>query len=302
MIIILEGSDKTGKSTLAKYIRAKYDFDYIKCSRPKGDPYIEYMEILQKIATTGGNWVIDRFLIGESVYGPIYRGESKLDDVKIRNIELKALSLNPLLIYCYDDVKNIKKRFKELKEDFAKTKDIEKILELYEEQVEKSILPCTFHHMMTPLDLIKTKRIDFIIEKLMDRGVYFNTVTGNTKNPAVIFVGESRNENQKKEYKKVGQPFDFGPASKYLFKKIKETGNYIHKILIINSDSEEFKVVIERFDNPNEIKRPKIIALGKKANNMLNILNIKHDLLPHPQYMNRFYPNDDVYSFLLKRI
>ena len=49
-VIILEGENKTGKTTLANFLKDKYGFKYVKCSQPKRDPYVEYIEIIKKIA------------------------------------------------------------------------------------------------------------------------------------------------------------------------------------------------------------------------------------------------------------
>ena len=77
-VIILEGENKTGKTTLANFLKDKYGFKYVKCSQPKRDPYVEYIEIIKKIARSTSDVVIDRFIYGEFVYGPLYRGKSAL--------------------------------------------------------------------------------------------------------------------------------------------------------------------------------------------------------------------------------
>lgn len=303
MIVILEGENKCGKTTLAKYLVDKHKFKYIKCSQPKGDPYIEYMNILKKIK---GDTVIDRFCYGENVYGPIYRGKSMLDDEKVRNIEMKALSLNPLLIYCHDEVENIAKRFDEEKEEFAVKSKIRKALFLYSKVIGKSILPRIFHKMMTPDDLLLDldspfskkgeKRVDAFINVMKDNEdkTKFKTVIGNAKSPEVIFVGDKRNERQK--YSEVGQPFDFGPSSTFLFEKLKAAKVPLTKIAIINSDSKELKKFIFG------CKPREVVALGTQAHEKLKKLKITHQTFGHPQYENRFKKNTTQFVKQLKAL
>jgi len=145
MIIILEGISKVGKSTLARYIKKEYGFGYIKCSQPKKcGPYKEYMNILNNAK---GDIVIDRFHWGEEVFGPLYRNGSKLSREEFNEIEELALKKNAIMIYCFDDSRNIAKRFKIDNEEWEEADKIEKTLALYNEVLDKSAIK-TFRHRM----------------------------------------------------------------------------------------------------------------------------------------------------------
>ena len=300
MIIILEGPSKCGKTTLADYICTKYGFGYIKCSQPKGDPYEEYMGILKKIERRGGHWVLDRFNLGELVWGPLYRQQSGLSDEKFRNIELKALAFNPMLIYCFDTVKNISTRFKEDNEEWEEADKIKQSLDLYKEALKKSIIFQVHHQMKTVDDILRSKKIDRLIDWMADNedNCYYKTIIGNTFNPRYIFIGDKRNERQK--YLKYAQPFDFGPASKFLFEKLAEARIRLDRVAIMNSDSPELKRFIMQKWNIMEL--PAVVTLGKNADKRLNKLNIEHYVLPHPQYVNRFFHKDNDFANQLKKI
>ena len=162
MIIILEGCSKTGKTTLAKHIET-LGFKYIKCSAPKKcGPYNEYTNILKKI---DGDTVIDRFHIGELVFGPLYRKKSDLSDEQFKEIEKQLREKNAILVYCYDNENNIAKRFISEDERFEKTNLIKKQLELYKDAIKRSDLPVYRHKMKGVMDLLKNKEIDSIIKK-----------------------------------------------------------------------------------------------------------------------------------------
>lgn len=166
MICILEGSDKVGKTTLAKHIEKWHGFKYIHCGQPdeKG-PYEEYSQIIAKISKEGGNFVIDRFHLGEFVYGPIYRGRSGISQEQFVEIEKKLNDLNAVLIYCYDTDKNIAKRFEEDNEEWADIKKIQLVLDKYLEVLKKSRIPKYRHKMKGKMDIIENGEIGRIIKK-----------------------------------------------------------------------------------------------------------------------------------------
>lgn len=166
MLVIIEGCDKCGKTTLAKHIQDTFGFEYLHCSQPgeKG-AYREYIDLLNSIGSK--NVVIDRFHIGEEVYGPIYRGKSGLSEGQFREIEAEINKKNGILIYCYDSDKNISKRFDEYGETFSKKQKIKEMLNLYFSALKKSKLIKYRHKMKSNKDLISNKEIYTIIKKFL---------------------------------------------------------------------------------------------------------------------------------------
>lgn len=300
MIIILEGSDKCGKSTIADKLSNEFKFNIVKCSAPKegDDVYLEYM---QKILDVDGDVVFDRLCYGEDVYGPIYRGKSQLDNAKLRNIELRLLANNPVMIYCHDKVSSIKKRFKECGETYAKPELIGKMLEMYEFVIGKANINVIRHQMKTKHDLTIGNKLNVIIESMQKRQPKFVSkfVTGNTVRPTILLVGDKRNENQRPEYRNVAQPFDFGPSSEFLFDEIEKAGLKLSDIALVNQDDVEplSMKVIYSFVNPYVT-----VSLGEYANKLLKNANIIHDRLNHPQYELRFKRKEHNISKLLKKI
>lgn len=163
MIIILEGCDKTGKTTLAEYLRDKHKYEIVKCSQPKGDPFLEYIHKLKK---AGKNVVFDRFHLGEEVYGPIYRGKSGLTKDSFASIEDYANKLGAVMILCTDTPQHIINRFKTENETFTQEKDVRNIVDTYAQLFIKSkIKTKKYHIMMTPHDLLKNGELDKLLTK-----------------------------------------------------------------------------------------------------------------------------------------
>jgi len=160
-IIIIEGENKTGKSTLAKYIVDNYGYEYIKCSQPGDDAFKEYKDIIKSL-DQNKNYVIDRFLYGEFVYGPLYRNKCQLNNAKMFELE-NMIYKDAIIIYCYDSASNIAKRFEEEKEEFANADKIQQALDLFKHTMRASMLPVYKHKMKSDKDLISTKKIDTIL-------------------------------------------------------------------------------------------------------------------------------------------
>lgn len=266
-IIILEGENKTGKTTLANYFVDKYKFKVLKCSQPSGDPYIEYMEIIKKLGRMNKKIVVDRFYLGEFVYGPIYRGKSGLTKKQMMNIELKLLSLGVKIIYCHDTVKNIGKRFEEEGEEFATTNKIGRSLKLFDNILASSILPIIKHQMKTKNDLFNINgQLNELAFRQYSRP--FKTAIGNTTNPKIILIGRNQENENPLKYNKYKQPFDFGASSNHLFISITKAKIPFNDIMIIDSNSPEL----------NKLKKKPIIkvAIGRNVSNILEEKNIEH--------------------------
>ena len=79
MIIILEGPDGGGKSTLARQYEVQ-GFNIIKTNAPKPgeDVLRSYHESLSLAIAGGVPTAFDRHYLGECIYGPLLRGEDRL--------------------------------------------------------------------------------------------------------------------------------------------------------------------------------------------------------------------------------
>lgn len=279
LTIILEGENKTGKSTLAKYLKEKFGFKVVKCSQPKGDPYVEYV---RKLKAANGLTVFDRFLYGELVYGPLYRDKSQLTPEQVRNLELLAMAKNTIVVHCTDEVKNILKRFKQDKEDFATTDKVEATVEAFNNVILKSKLPKLVHVMKTRLDLTKKKKIDAVVKLKNENVKRYTQVIGNTVNPKLILVGDDRNLKAAPQYNHVALPFDFGPASEFLYVSIEKARLDWYDLAITNSTSGDLRKFIRA--NPTA----KVVALGENAKKKLEGIGVQPYYLHHPMYYKRF--------------
>lgn len=108
MLVILEGLDKTGKSTVAEHFRQKKRFEYVHMTAPAKwhtrDTY--FAEMLHTLALTAGkNVVMDRSWMGELVWPHIFGRNNLLCDKDCDRLLMVAEALhegNLRCIYMHD--------------------------------------------------------------------------------------------------------------------------------------------------------------------------------------------------------
>lgn len=132
-IIIVEGCDCTGKSSLIFELSKMMQFEYKHFSMPPNNISRkeqhdfcknEYFNELDKIKKDE-IYVFDRFYFGEQIYAPLYRNYSP-DYIDV--IEEELNKMNALLVLVYADEKTVIDRFDNV---FIKRKDISGILNKY---------------------------------------------------------------------------------------------------------------------------------------------------------------------------
>lgn len=92
MIIVLEGPDGGGKTTLSESIKGLFPtrFHSLRCGPPGDDAFGEYASIVDQAAQlseAGKIVVVDRLHLGELVYGLIFRGHSQITMDQAREID-----------------------------------------------------------------------------------------------------------------------------------------------------------------------------------------------------------------------
>lgn len=137
--IVIEGVDKTGKSTLARFLSEKTGMPIKKFSAPAdgADPTLAYIEFL----VSGEPSIIDRCWLSEMAYGPVMRGKSWIGPNQQRIVEKVAELRGVGAVYCTDTVGNIAERFEADGEDFLPSVSIPSVLEGFKNAMATSILP-----------------------------------------------------------------------------------------------------------------------------------------------------------------
>lgn len=146
MIIVLEGPDLAGKSTIASHLKSFYHdrqhrpVEVIKISQPVESEGIDlFVEYVQQIYGAYTKTVMepdlvvifDRLHIGEWVYGPRKRANSKLSWAQIVAIDDMLDSIGAHKVFVSQPIPELMKRFDARGEDFVTKAELTDIAKHY---------------------------------------------------------------------------------------------------------------------------------------------------------------------------
>lgn len=294
-MIILEGPDLCGKSTLAQKLHNLYGYKIVKCSAPKQDDDV-YREYVGKILMNRQFTTFDRMFIGELVYGPLKRGVSQLDDNKILNLTLLLQARNCQVINCSASNEFIEKAFKIRGESFVTLNEIFKIKSLYKNVMKSVNLPIYDYNCPSkfPIEVVACNK-RFVVPKFIQQSRY----VGSLK-PDIVFVGWRNNTNATPTG--IELPFDFGKSANVLKEVIKLSGvkNYGITNVVKHWLNEDVNMIYEELDY---LDPERIICLGDDAYAAVK-RNFKQAIkIHHPSYVARFKRTSiKNYANLIKRL
>lgn len=154
-MIIIEGMDNSGKTTLAEQIK-KFGGDKVEVVHGGGpvEPGTEALRLTQFLilANHPRTIILDRcLLISEEVYGPILRGGNALTKVYNEASLWNTLkAMDPLIIYCRPPDNRIFKTMKARKQMDGVDQQKKELLARYDKVMK--FLACAFEIKVIPYD------------------------------------------------------------------------------------------------------------------------------------------------------
>lgn len=305
-VVVLEGPDGSGKSTLSDEL-VSLNWNYAHFGAPDGPAYDFYRKGVQRLI---GATVLDRYHTGSIVYGTIFRGTSDLTEFQHWLLEMELKSRSALMIHVTVPLEHqlsvIKERRKTTVGD--QFEDVDKqiaIRKKYEEAMSLTSLDVVEFDWTRgdTLELLFRTKLGRILDRVSDQPTpLFADVPslGWWEAPYILvgdepssfsklkFIFDSHGSSLSKLRGVGGAPFR-STSGEYLYRALRDAG--IHNdVCIFNSrvlDGREISEVWKDWPFPGTT-----IALGKKASERLERANVEHVMIPHPQYMRRFHHKD----------
>jgi uracil-DNA glycosylase len=292
MHIIIEGTDKCGKSTLALELAKRLYMPVINRLKPKENIFIECIDFFTE---TESPLIIDRLHLSEQAYGPVKRNGSKFDEREFYLTEMSALMLGTFNIFCHDSLENIEKRCASLKEDFIKGDEIGKVLSNFHSVIENdSILKWHYYTIGDSIDELAEKikkHFDEIRTSQRYRLLSEYRTVGNPEAEYLIY-GERYGDSLKMPL----IPFGNNSPGLFLFKSLRASKLKLNEIMISNifksnylmPDVDDEAAAVEEMKLPN-VK--KVICLGNESYNETMRIATKNNLLGKVEIVKVYHPS-----------
>ncbi len=280
-IIILEGIDGIGKSTIAQRLveldgGRSLHFPHIAKNR-----LFEWLSQMQQALrdNPGKDVVVDRLHLSELAYGPLVRGEDGLTQFEIWVLEgwLRAHDAYLFLL------------------DGHNQHTLDRFQERYHGVVDwvtvSNFLRYGFEFSCLTKTTLRSKNLDVLVDSIRNFITYEPvTITDDgmgTTSPEVWLVGDQHNLKDKNFLPNTTLS---GGCGKHLFKAFKVAGFNWDRVHVSNAyDNGHRYPLYEKWAAMGE---PKVVALGVNAMVALEAENVRYVGVRHPQYMRRFHAND----------
>jgi hypothetical protein len=287
-VIILEGPDSSGKSTLAKelenvgYRIVPFGVPPAEAQQTEETIFRFFFNELYKAGESSERVAFDRLHLSESIYGGWMRGGTLMSDCNEMLIERYLNAIDGQLVMCLPPRRTALKNWLTKNvhgDEYVKSANIwENIYEEYStlffnQQRNNNWMwyDYTRHHAGMFAEALV---------KIQGRPLPHGMVGSQT--PRFIFCGEQA----------AGEPdlpfMTPNNSSGWLFNVVHEAGYKERDIAFINART----LTGEAHDMPQQVldMNPTFIALGKTAHQWLS--GLSHEELEHPQFFKRFHKNE----------
>lgn len=306
MLILIDGSDCSGKTTLAGRLLDRMrstdptaSVTYHHAGPPTEHPLDEYVEpLLGYRPGTGQHVVCDRWHVGESVYPTVVGRPSELTDGVRTYVEQFLRSRGALLAYCTASPRHLTACGDARGDAAAEIARVGPTVRAFDAAVATSLLPHVAVDVTDPDD----RGYDRVVETIVDaarrsdvaarRLAPFVTYVGPPR-PALLLVGDRRGVPST-ELADHGDWPAFVPRSgtsgTYLLDTltstrltVREHGLQLGDVGLVNAcDVDDVRACWEA------LGRPTTVGMGVNARRALRAADVPHRSAVHPQFQRRF--------------
>lgn len=295
MLIILEGVDGAGKSTLAAQLAADIPGAEVRhFSQPEAHPLTEYgLPIEAYRPGTRQHLICDRFHIGEMIYSELYRDGSLLGEAGFWWMRQLLKSRGALVLNVTAPLELIEQRLAERGEDFLESHHVAWVREEF-------LRWANLGDAWSPESPVPDGYRRALIAEAATREALANRVVGNLPHyvgplmPDLLLVGDTPNPDSARGYPLHSTVFAPYPGS---------SGKYLIERVVLQAPNPDAIGLVNAYHHNDEpidlqglwyaLNCPRVVALGNRAAHLLSVDGVPHSATYHPQYVRRFKHWDD---------
>lgn len=284
-VIILEGPDGSGKTTLAKEL-CRYGYEYAhEGPTPTGEePLRYYVRRLAWALDRSHPVVFDRFHLGAFVYGPILRDMLELDIVDLDVLDRLILSQNVRIVMALPGHRHACQTWRK------------RANELIRDEVKYNLTYKAFVNLRHRYTFKKPRVVSWNYHSVNSRRMAENISNGiylkelprgavGSLRARYLFIGD-----QSSDYIQIAPFVSNRGSSGYLNKALRLAGFHEHELAFVNAFKEDLKADYDLILKTIELLNPqRVIALGQRAAHLAHGLCIPRvNFVYHPQFWKRF--------------
>ena len=280
-VIILEGPDGGGKTTLARWLRDQRGYQIVKTNAPspKENVFKSYTDSLLAAVESGQPTVLDRHYLGEGIYGPLLRGEDRLGRQGRDLLERLIAACGVRLVICSPPWAELVKGWAGKDDLLKRQAQLRQVRQAYLSEARRLGLEVYDWTRAAdgPVSYLK------VMPSLPDGVTGYHTAD-------VLFVGERAG----KKTVVWDLPFhNVTGSARYLWESLQSVDGWEERRgAWTNAFDAEGKpralwMIVKALSRTR-----RVIALGDIAHRECKHQDINDVVVPHPQYWRRFHHND----------
>jgi thymidylate kinase len=292
MLIIIEGTDGAGKTTLANklldVLRTELpddDVEYLHYAQPQRHPLAEYELDLQDYRPgCGRHLVIDRYHLGELVYAEVYRGGSELGAAGRLHIDAFLAARGALLVLCNATVAQIAARLEARgDETYLQPEHQGEVLRRFREvaAAAQALEPVVLDGFADRDDIERL----FTLAHLLDYDARtvndFPSYIGSPY-PRVLLLGDRGYEHMGKQHTAAFVPYPDTSGYWLLDALCRWSSLDLREVGIANTGEDDVHALW------TALHKPLVVSLGIDAADACAVAGVPCSVIAHPQLARRF--------------